>query len=402
MTDYSLESQHVKRLDEDVLDFIHQGLENQEEERFNGLALREFELQYHFIEPYRQYCDTKGVSPASATHWAQIPAVPSMAFKKFILASFPVEKAEHAYFTSGTSNPALKGKIYRDAGAVRLIKEANGLLTRSFLFPDTERMKVLLMVPSPRIAPSMGMAVGLEEVRKRFGTPESRYLISLTGLNVKALVGALKESESSGEPIALIGATSGFVYFFKACQEKKVSFSLPEGSRVCDGGGYLGQFGECTKAEYFKMCENVLGVTAPFCVNVLGMGETSTNFFDNVLRNALVTGQAVPRGKEVPPWTRTMVVDTGEFKPVPKGEIGLLRHYDLVNRAMVFAVQTDNLGCETDEGFEIIGRWNKKTGAVGVDPSASGHPGGKIATQLTNLLMRRQLSGVGKVYSRLT
>jgi len=94
-------------------------------------------------------------------------------------------------------------------------------------------------------------------------------------------------------------------------------------------------------------------------------------------------------------------VDTKEFKGVPKGEIGLLRHYDLVNRAMVFAVQTDNLGYRTDEGFEIIGRWDKQLGAVGVDYSAPAHPGGKIVTQLTDLLMRRSLSGVGKTYLRL-
>jgi hypothetical protein len=401
MTDYSLESGFVKQLDEDILEYVLKGLENQDEERFTELALREFELQYNTIEPYRQYCRKKGVSPESASNWDQIPAVPSMAFKKFVLTSFPVEKAEHKYFTTGTSNPAIKGKIFRDAGAVRLIKEANGLLTRSYLFPDIERMKILLMVPSPRIAPSMGMAVGLEEVRKRFGSPDSRYLISLLGLNVKALLAGLKESESSGQPIALIGATSGFVYFFKACEEDNVSFKLPEGSRVCDGGGYLGQFGECSKEEYFDKCEKVLGVKEQFCVNVLGMGESSTNYFDNVLRNSIITQKEAPRRKEIPPWTRTIVVDTKEFEGVPQGKVGLLRHYDLVNRAMVFAVQTDNLGYMTDEGFEIIGRWDKQLGAVGVDYSAPAHPGGKIVTQLTDLLMRRRLSGVGKAYSRL-
>lgn len=400
MTDYSLESEFVKQLDQDILGFIRQGLENRDEERFTELALREFELQYHTIEPYREYCINKGVSPETVTDWEQIPAVPSLAFKKFILASFPVDKAEHAYFTSGTSNPAIKGKIFRDAGAVRLIKEVNGLLTRSYLFPDVERMKILLMVPSPKMVRNMGMAIGLEEVRKRFGTPESRYLISFRGLNVKALLEALKKSESSGEPVALIGATSGFIYFFKACEKDGVLFKLPEGSRICDGGGYLGQFGECTKQEYFAKCKKVLGIKENFCVNVLGMGETSTNYFDNVLRNSIARKE-VPRCKEAPPWTRTIVVDTKDFNKVPMGEIGLLRHYDLSNRAMVFAVQTDNLGFETEYGFEIIGRWNKELGAVGIDYSATGHPGGKIVTQMTDFLMRRSLSGIGKVYSRL-
>lgn len=401
MADYSLESDFVKQLDRDILEFIRQGLEGGNEERFVELALREFELQYHTIEPYREYCKNKGVSPKSATNWDQIPAVPSLAFKKFVLASFPVERAEHAYFTGGTNNPVIKGKIFRDANAVRLIKEANGILTRSYLFPDIHTMKILLMVPSPKMVPKMGMAIGLEEVRKRFGNPDSRYLISLRGLDVKGLLAALKESEASGEPIALVGATSGFIYFFKACEKNGISFKLPQGSRVCDGGGYLGQFGECTKEEYFRKCDKVLGVKEQFCVNVLGMGETSTNFFDNVLRNSVIARKEVTRCKEIPPWTRTVVVDTRKFTRVPKGEIGLLRHYDLANRAMVFAVQTDNLGCETEHGFEIVGRWNKELGAVGIDYSARGHPGGKIVTQMTDFLMRRSLSGIGKFYSRL-
>jgi len=400
ITDYSLESKFVIKLDEDILDFLRGGLDTIREERFNELALQEFELQYHTVSPYRAYCKKKGVSPKSATNWEEIPAVPSLAFKKFVLASFPVEKAEHAYFTSGTSDPAIKGKIFRDIGAVRLIKEANGLLTRSYLFPDVEEMKILLMTPSPKMVPKMGMAIGLEEVRKRFGTPDSRYLISPLGLNVKDLLAGLRESESNGEAIALIGATLGFIYFFKACEKDGVSFKLPAGSRICDGGGYLGQFGECTKNEYFRKCEKVLGVKEHFCVNVLGMGESSTNYFDNVLRNSIARKEA-PRCKEVPPWTRTIVVDTKDFKRVPMGEIGLLRHYDLTNRAMVFAVQTDNLGFETEYGFEIIGRWNKELGAVGIDYSATGHPGGKMVAQMTDFLMRRSLSGIGKIYSRM-
>ncbi|MBU4100044.1 MAG: acyl-protein synthetase, partial [Proteobacteria bacterium] len=306
--DYSLESEFVKQLDQDILEFIHRGLEAGDEERFVELAKREFELQYHTVEPYRKYCKNKAVSPKSVTNWEQIPAVPSLAFKKFVLASFPVEKAEHAYFTSGTSDPAIRGKIFRDIGAVRLIKEANGLLTRSYLFPDVDKMKILLMVPSPKMVRNMGMAIGLEEVRKRFGTPDSRYLISPLGLNVKELLAGLRESESSGNPIALVGATSGFIYFFKACEKDGVSFNLPKGSRICDGGGYLGQFGECTKQEYFAKCEKVLGIKENYCVNVLGMGESSTNYFDNALRNFMSRKEA-PRCKEVPPWTKTIVVD---------------------------------------------------------------------------------------------
>lgn len=397
--DYSLESGFVTGLDEEILEFINQGLNNNDEESFNELALREFELQYNTVEPYRGYCNSKGVTPQKADSWQHIPAVPSVAFKKFVLTSFPVEKAEHAYFTSGTTDPSRKGKIYRDKGAVALIKAANGLLTKEYVFPDVERMKILLMCPSPKMAPGIGMAIGLDQVRIQFGTPESAYLITHSGLDVELLLKSLIEAERTGNPLAIIGSTPGFIYFFNACEKEGLSFKLPTGSRICDGGGYMGQFGECSREEYFEKCQRILGVIEPYCINVLGMGEISTNFFDNTLKDYL-DGKTGERYKVIPPWTRTKVVDVDSFQELPFGEIGLLKHYDLANRAMVLAVQTDNLGFELEGGFEIVGRWKKRPGTLEAEEIKNVH-GGKVITQLVNFLLKRNLRKIGSVYKTL-
>lgn len=397
--DYSLESAFVKDLDRDILAFVKRGMENDDEDSFNKLAVREFELQFNTIKPYRDYCRTKGVTPKTAACWQDIPAVPSIAFKKFIMASFPVEKAEHFYYTSGTTDPANKGKITRDKGGVALINAANGLLTRQYVFPDVERMKMLLMTPSPKMAPGMGMAVGLERVRSEFGTPDSHYLITPMGLNLELLLKSLLEAERSGEPIVLVGSTAGFVYFLKACERDGIAFRLPSGSRVCDGGGYLEQFGECSRTEFYEKCQCLLHVPEHLCVNVLGMGEISTNFFDNVLYDHL-EGKSGRRYKVVPPWARTVVVDVEHFQPVAKGEVGLLRHYDLINRSMVFAVQTDNIGFEVDDGFEILGRWKKSSAELQAEAIETAH-GNKFMTQLVNFLLKRSLHKVGAVYGKI-
>lgn len=396
---YSMESDFVKELDRGIMEFIEKGMDNDDEEQFNELALREFELQYHTVEPYRKFCNKKGITPETAERWEQIPAVPSMAFKNFVIASFPIEKAEHAYFTSGTTDPRRKGKIFRDPEAVKLINAANGLLTRRYIFPDIKRMKILLMTPSPSMVPSTGMAIGLERVRQEFGTSESAYLITHFGLDVEFLLKSLMEAEETGKPLALIGSTSGFIYFLKACEAEGLSFSLPPGSRVCDGGGYLGQFGECSRDEYFEKCRRILGVTESYCINVLGMGEISTNFFDNVL-HSLLQGKALNRYKVIPPWTKTQVVNINTLEPVPAGEVGLLKHYDLVNRSMVLAVQTDNLGYEVKDGIEIVGRWKKKAGTLEAEEIRGSH-GGNIITQLVDMLLRRNLKKIGGVYRKI-
>jgi len=249
---YSVDAPYVRNLDAEIMSFIMKGIHYHDDHEFNRLAIMSFELQFNTVAPYREYSRKKGVTPGSVRTWREIPAVPSRAFKEFVLATFPIEKAEHAYFTSGTTEAMKKGKIFRDPEAVKLVNTTNGILTREYVFPDAIRQKILLMTPSPTLAPGMGMAVGLERVRTEFGTPDSTYLITKQGLDVETLLRALIEAEDTGKPLALVGSTSGLIYFFNACEKEGIRFSLPKGSRICDGGGYLGQFGECSRDEYLE------------------------------------------------------------------------------------------------------------------------------------------------------
>ncbi|MDO9517827.1 MAG: hypothetical protein Q7J10_07240 [Methanosarcinaceae archaeon] len=404
MTDYSLESPFVQQLDADIVDFIHKGIDLSDEINFNKLAVAEFEYQFNVNDIYREYCTRKNVTPESISSWDEIPAVPSQAFKEHIIASFPLEKTELSYMTGGTTTKK-RAKIFRDKSAVELIFEANKQCTRSFLFPDVEKMKILFMVPSPKIAPTMGMAVGLEQVRRNFGTEDSEFLITPRGLNIDLLFRSLRGAEDSGEPIALIGATSGFVYFFNACEKEGISFELPKGSRISDGGGYSGKFGECSRNEYHQKCEQILGIPQNHCVNTYGTGESSTNYFDNVLQNH-VSSKDEPRFKISPPWTRTIAVDTKTFERLPEGEIGLLRHCDLANRAMVIKVQTDNLGYETKNGFEIIGRAGVKEGEIKTTPidnmvgQMAEHRMGRFIDSFLHSLIKWQVPRRAKKYKK--
>jgi hypothetical protein len=399
MSDYSANSKFVKQLDEDVIEFIHRKPEDQTDKQFTELALREFELQYNISKPYREFCRKKKISSGTISHWEEIPAVPSSEFRDFLLSSHN-KNAEQICLESGNVVTDFgKQPIFQDKRTAELINSANSLLIKSFLFPDVEKIKILLMVPSPKMAPLMDKAIGLEKLRLKFGTSDSLFLISPFGLNIKNLLHGLKQAEKTGEPLALIGITGVIVNFLNACEKEGIKFSLPEKSRICDMEQRRGQFGWCSEEEYFRKCKDIIGVDEDFCINVLWICESSTIYFDNVLKNHFPLVKKV-RCKEIPPWTRTTVVDTREFKKLPKGEIGLLRHYDLTNRAFAFAVQTANLGFETGDGFDTIGIWNKRLGETGID-RAVGHPGGKIITKILVHLMRRKLSKIKNIYSRL-
>jgi hypothetical protein len=210
------------------------------------------------------------------------------------------------------------------------------------------------------------MAIGMEQTRQAFGTPDSKFLLGRSGIHVSALLKALRESEASGVPVALIGATSAYIYFFQACKRKKMSFRLPPGSRVCDGGGYRNRFGVFTREDYYAMVRDTLGVPETHCVNVLGEAETATNLFDDALRRRVKGLPPRPRTRPVPPWCRVRAMSIDDLRPLPDGEVGLLAHWDLANVPTVLAVITDNLGYTTDngKGCEMVGRAKIENGKV--------------------------------------
>jgi hypothetical protein len=338
---------------------------------FEALALDVFAWQYKNNAPYREFCAGKRATPDTVCHWRDIPAFPTDAFKNEIVTSFPFEQAVMAQLTSGTT-AYRRGQIFRDVIGRELILTANRTMTAAYLFPDFargQRCRILILAPSPEMAPSMGMAIGMEETRKAFGTPDSRFLLDWSGLDIPALVEALCRAESTGVPVAMIGSTSAFVFFLRSCQARGLSFRLPAGSRIGDGGGYRGKFGELTQEDFFALAEHVLAIPRSHCVNVLGMAESATNYFDDTLRAARA-GTASERRRVPPPWARVEAVSRDTLTPLPPGEIGLLRHYDLINLPTVIAVQTDNLGyADANGGFQIVGRAKLVDGRVAEMPS---------------------------------
>lgn len=357
-----------RRITEDVLGFIESGVDSERFD-FEAYALRLFRLQHETNAIFREFCDAKKVRVEDVRRWQDVPMVYNDVFKTHLVASFPLEQAVMGCLTGGTTSLTQRGRIFRDEDGKRLVFGANRKMTESYLFPDFEagrRCRILILAPSPELAPSMGMAIGMDQTRRAFGTPDSMFLLGKSGVDVDALLRALRESEASGVPVALIGATAAYVYFFQACRRKKWSFRLPPGSRICDGGGYRGRFGVVTRDDYYAMVEEILGIPNTHCVNVLGEAETATNLFDDALRRHVKGLPPRKRTRPVPPWSRVLAMSVDGLRPLPDGEVGLLAHWDLANVPTVLAVITDNLGYTTDggRGCEMVGRAKIENGKV--------------------------------------
>ena len=356
------------QLTEDVLRFIEAGVDAEIPD-FNDYCMRMFAMHYENNKIFREFCDAKKVKPGDISRWEDVPMVYNDMFKTHLVASFPLEQSVMSCLTGGTTSLTQRGRIFRDEDGKRLVFAANRTMTGSYLFPDFEegkRCRILILAPSPELAPSMGMAIGMDQTRRAFGTPDSMFLLGKSGIHINELLKALRESEASGVPVALIGATSAYVYFFQACRRKKMKFCLPSGSRICDGGGYRGRFGPVSREDYYGMVKEILNIPDSHCVNVLGEAETATNLFDDSLRRYAKGLPPRKRTRPVPPWSRVRAMSIDDLRPLPDGEVGLLAHWDLANVPTVLAVITDNLGYTTDDGrgCEMVGRAKIEGGKV--------------------------------------
>jgi len=189
----------------------------------------------------------------------------------------------------------------------------------------------------------------------RHGGPASRYVLDERGVDNLALAAALDAAVGAGQPVCLMGVMYSFVLFLDWCTEHGRRWQLPAGSRLMDTGGTKGRVREIARDELYALYTAVLGIPSTFCINEYGMTELGSQFYDGSLRSAYFR-QWQPRHKVVPPWVRTQIVDPATLAPVPPGQIGLLRHYDLANLHTVLAIQTEDLGVAVGAGFEVLGR----------------------------------------------
>lgn len=341
----------VQSIQEEIQQFIIK--DNSTEEEFNSLALKLFAFQYEQNQAFRRYCRKRRVSPVSLSHYSEIPPVPIAAFKETILSCCPVEEAQAVFMTSGTTNPEQRGKNFHkdllvyDASMKRHFKDC--------MIPDHEKIKMAVLFPPEEEMPNSSLAHYLQLTKSDFGTTNSAYMISANEFNMAQLIEWLRDSEKSGEPVLIIGATFSFIHFLDFCQQEGIQFTLPQGSRLMDTGGAKGRSREMDPIQLKHSLSELFSIAEVSCINMYGMTELSSQFYDRSLRDHYLK-QPIRTAKAAPHWVRTLFVDPELMTRKAQGEPGIIVHYDLANMNSVFAIMTEDLGIETEDGFHLLGR----------------------------------------------
>ncbi|WP_404332112.1 long-chain fatty acid--CoA ligase [Mesobacillus maritimus] len=322
------------------------GSETFSNEDFDAFALKLFRYQYTNNKPFQRYCMQKGKTPRTVKTWKEIPPVPINAFKELPLSSSNPEEAERVFMTSGTTK-GIKGKHYHPT--VEVFDVSMKTSFKQYFMKEAGRIRMGILFPTEKELPNSSLAHYLAMVLKEFGTDKSVYLIQDQSVAIELLIQELEDAEKTGEPYALLGATFSFVHVFDELEKRNKSFSLPAGSRIFDTGGFKNQSKEMGLDEFYDRLSSTFGVGREECINMYGMTELSTQFYDH-------GNVEVPSVKSGPHWIRTRVVNPLTGEDVPPGEKGVLVHCDLANFNSVTTILTEDLGVETYNGFLLLGR----------------------------------------------
>jgi hypothetical protein len=329
----------------ELLDFI--AADDATESAFDRLALEIFAYQFEHNEPLRKFCLQRGRTPRTAKSWRDIPAVPINAFKELTLSCCAPEDAERIFMTSGTTRAGLRGKSHHPNLAVYDASMITHFKQR--FMPDRDRIDMGILFPDENVMPNSSLAHYLALALEHFGTDDSRNEMGEAGIDFDALFARLKRAETTGAPYALLGASYSFVPLLDEMTRRDMNFALPAGSRMFDTGGFKGQSRDVAPDEFYTQLSDGFGVPRRLCINMYGMTELSTQFYDD-------GNDVCPSVKSGPHWIRSRVINPLTGEDVRRGDVGVLTHCDLAHFNIVSTILTEDAGVEVDGGFLLLGR----------------------------------------------
>jgi hypothetical protein len=323
--------------------------------RFAGLALELFALQFKHNSAYRKICEVRKLTPKTITHWTQIPAVPTSAFKELELTSLAPTERIAIFHSSGTTEQ----RPSRHFHSVESLALYDNSLISWFLenIPPSLRfaiddLRLICLTPPPTLVQHSSLVYMFDVIRREYALPTSAFVGQLANddswaLEFVAVYNQLKMATDSRQPIIVLGTAFSFVHLLDYLASKDLVFNLPEGSLVMETGGYKNRSRSMPKAELHAFITKHLGVPRENILCEYGMSELSSQAYDSGETN---------RAFHFPSWARAQIVSPEIGREVADGETGLIRIFDLANVFSVAAIQTEDLGIRRGSGFELIGR----------------------------------------------
>ncbi|MFT5356557.1 MAG: hypothetical protein ACI9KE_003782 [Polyangiales bacterium] len=274
---------------------------------------------------------------------SQLAGLPTDVFRFARIASFPEAETERTFRTSGTTSGARGEHHYRDLSLYDL---GARIAARRMLFPDVDRMRLILLVAPEDQVPDSSLGYMLARFAEWFGSSHEY----IWPANADALAAALAASD---EPVALLGTSFAFVH---VCDETTERWALPAGSRIMQTGGFKGRSRTLDASAMRALLRETFGIPETHIVSEYGMTELSSQMYETSLVDALA-GRTDERHYWAPWWMRVTPVDPATLQPIEEQTgVGILRLEDAANLDSVACLQTADRGQLVDGGFQLLGR----------------------------------------------
>ena len=317
-----------------------------DERTLDAWACRAFKAQFEGNTPYRKYCEARNVSPSDVSGWREAVPVPTEAFRVVDLLVGPDVDAELIFRTSGTS----RGRSAQGRHLVRspeLYRASLRAGFRTFVYNEDNAAKIITLPPSFTQNPDSSLGWMLDDLRVGIGSGDGVSVASSSGIDWGKLDAEVGESAGKGRPLCLLGTTLGFAEWLERLEDgRSIGARLPQGSILMDTGGEKGRAG-LERSSVMRGLGKRLGIPPEAMVNEFGMTELLSQRY----------GRGDPAIPLVgPPWLRSRVLDPVTLEELPRGETGILCHFDLANLGSVCAVLTEDQGRVIGDGIEWVGR----------------------------------------------
>jgi hypothetical protein len=357
-----------------------------DEAAFDRIAVEVFRYQVDSVPLYRAFCASRALRPTDVRSWRDVPAIPADAFKHGLTTA---EERPHVFVSSGTT----EGVEYRSRHALSTLETYRLSAMTHFarmVMPDVApmadttsgnvptgtatgagrvgrtddpppspprgRMSTLVLGPTAETHPQSSLGQMFSWCIDDYAAGEAAVCFDSEGrADLERACAWLAGAAGGSTPVLIVGVSSAFTALFGELRRRDLQVRLPADSRMVDTGGGKGGARVLSARGMLKACWRFLHVPAYLAINEYGMTEMLSQLYDDALASRY-EGCLQPRAKVGPHWLRTMVVDPATLEPLPDGEVGILRHFDLANWESVAAIQTLDLGRKLGRGIELLGR----------------------------------------------
>jgi len=298
------------------------------DDEFESIALEIFKLQFEHVSVYRNYCELIGRTNPKTLE--EIPFLPIQLFKthKVIHDNY---NAEICFLSSGTT-----GTVRSEHHVVDLsIYSKSFSLCFSQFFGEIEGKVILALLPNYIEQGSSSLVYMVSELIQKSSNPLSGFYLD----DIDKLISVIDEAKTQQLEVILFGVS----YALLDLAEKNVELS---GIRIIETGGMKGRRKEMVKEELHKILSENFHV--PVISSEYGMTE--------LLSQAYSFEKGI---FQTPSWMKILIRDSEDpFTWLNKGKTGGISVVDLANIYSCSFIHTQDLGKLTDDGFEIIGRFD--------------------------------------------